>query len=53
VAPLSSVKSSSAHMVFTTTGGKSSGNGYTDWSRCSTWARSPGPIWIPAGAESW
>ena len=53
VAPLASVKSSSAHIVFTTTDGKSGGSGYTDWSRCSTWACSPGPIWMPVGAESW
>ena len=31
----------------------SGGSGYTDSSRCSTWARSPGPIWMPVGADSW
>ena len=53
VAPLGAVNSSSGHMVLTTTGGQCCGSGYTESSRCSTWAVSPGPMRMPTGALSW
>ena len=50
VAPFSAVKSSSAHIVLSTTGRCGQPSGYTLSSRCSPWATSPGPMSIATGA---
>ena len=53
VAPFCSVKSSRAHIVFTTQSGWGRRMGYTPSSRWRFWADSPEPIEIPTGALSW